>query len=326
MLVPAIEELPDGTLRTPLPTPFPVGPVNCYLLLGPTVTVVDPGMMWSDSTDQLEAFLAEAGLKPSDIDVVVVTHGHPDHFGAAGWLSENADAQVLCGRAEMAKLRGEFGSRHGSILGGSLGLPDSLRETFTAFYSSVRQITSPIEDHRLVAVDDLQSLELGGRSWTAHVTPGHAVGHLSLRDDSGDVLLSGDHLLGHITPNPVIEPDIELPDGRRRSLTEYLQSLERFNAMAPALVLPGHGAAFGDVPELVELTRVHHETRALEVLAILRSLGEATPFELSVAMFPHLEGFSHMLGVSEALGHLDLLEDDGKVIRIEGQPQRYRPA
>lgn len=326
MLVPAIEELPDGTLRTPLPTPFPVGPVNCYLLLGPTVTVVDPGMVWSDSTDQLEAFLAEAGLKPSDIDVVVVTHGHPDHFGAAGWLSENADAQVLCGRAEMAKLRGEFGSRHGSILGGSLGLPDSLRETFTAFYSSVRQITSPIEDHRLVAVDDLQSLELGGRSWTAHVTPGHAVGHLSLRDDSGDVLLSGDHLLGHITPNPVIEPDIELPDGRRRSLSEYLQSLERFTAMAPGLVLPGHGAAFGDVPVLVELTRAHHETRALEVLAILRSLGEATPFELSVAMFPHLEGFSHMLGVSEALGHLDLLEDDGKVVRIEGQPQRYRPA
>ena len=52
MLVPQIDELPDGTLRTKLPTPFPVGPVNCYLLFGSTVTVIDPGMVWRDSTNQ----------------------------------------------------------------------------------------------------------------------------------------------------------------------------------------------------------------------------------------------------------------------------------
>jgi glyoxylase-like metal-dependent hydrolase (beta-lactamase superfamily II) len=326
MLVPAIEELPGGTLRVRLPTPFPVGPVNCYLLLGPTVTVVDPGMTWSDSTDQLQAFLAEAGLTTSDVDTIVVTHGHPDHFGPAAWLSDLADAPVLCGRAEMPKLRGQFGMLRDTTLGPRLGIPDSLRDTFTSFYTGVRQFTSPIEDRRLVPVDDLEAIFLAGRPWTAHVTPGHAVGHLSLRDDAGDVLLSGDHLLGHITPNPVIEPDLDLPDGRRRSLTEYLDSLDRFATMAPGLVLPGHGAAFGDVPALVALTRTHHEQRATEVLAILKSLGEATPFELSTAMFPRLEGFSHMLGISEALGHLDLLEDDGQVIRIERQPLRYRAA
>jgi glyoxylase-like metal-dependent hydrolase (beta-lactamase superfamily II) len=326
MLVPQIDELPDGTLRTMLPTPFPVGPVNCYLLLGSTVTVIDPGMVWRDSTDQLTAFLAEAGLTPAGVDRVVVTHGHPDHFGAAGWLSDQADAPVLCGRAEIHKLLGQFGRLHHSELGGSLGIPDTLRDTFASFYTGVRRFTSVIDDRRLTPVDDLDTLSLGDRMWTAQVTPGHAVGHLSLRDDTGDVLMSGDHLLGNITPNPVIEPDLELPDGRRRSLTEYLASLDRFAAMAPKLVLPGHGPGFTDVTTLIELTRDHHDRRCIEVLDLVRTLGTPTPFDLSVAMFPQLEGFSHMLGVSEALGHLDLLEDAGQVDRISDHPIRYRAA
>jgi glyoxylase-like metal-dependent hydrolase (beta-lactamase superfamily II) len=326
MLVPQIDELPDGTLRTMLPTPFPVGPVNCYLLLGPTVTVIDPGMVWRDSTDQLTAFLAEAGLSPAGVDRVVVTHGHPDHFGAAGWLSDQADAPVLCGRAEIPKLLGQFGRLHHGELGGSLGIPDTLRDTFASFYTGVRQFTSAIADRRITPVDDLDTLHLGDRIWTAQVTPGHAVGHLSLRDDTGDVLLSGDHLLGNITPNPVIEPDLELPDGRRRSLTEYLASLDRFAAMAPKLVLPGHGPGFTDVTTLIELTRNHHDQRCIEVLDLVRILGTPTPFDLSVAMFPQLEGFSHMLGISEALGHLDLLEDAGQVDRISDHPIRYRAA
>jgi glyoxylase-like metal-dependent hydrolase (beta-lactamase superfamily II) len=326
MLVPQIDELPDGTLRAQLPTPFPVGPVNCYLLLGPTVTVVDPGMMWHDSTEQLTAFLAEAGLTPTGVDTIVVTHGHPDHFGAAGWLSDQADAPVLCGRAEIPKLLGQFGRLRTSTLTSALGIPEALRETFAGFYSGVLQLTSVIADRRLVPVDDLDTLELGGRDWTAQVTPGHAVGHLSLRCQTDDVLLSGDHLLGNITPNPVIEPDPELPDGRRRSLSEYLASLDRFAAMAPGLVLPGHGPAFSDVPALIELTRDHHDQRCVEVLDLVRTLGTPTPFDLSVAMFPELEGFSHMLGISEALGHLDLLEDAGEVDRISDEPIRYRAA
>lgn len=323
MLVPAVAELPGGILRVELPTPFPVGTVNCYVMLGPIVAVVDPGMMWRDSNSQVEAVLAEAGITKKDVDVVVVTHGHPDHFGAAGWLAEAADAPVVCGRAEAAKLSGHFGRLQGSELTRDLGIPEALRTDFTAFYDGVRPLTSEIAEHRLVPLDDYDKIELGDRAWTAHVTAGHAAGHLSLHDGGGDTLISGDHLLGHITPNPVLEPDIELPDGRRRSLSEYLESLDRFALMDPDLVLPGHGAAFTDVPALVALTREHHAARALDVLEIVRTLGQPTAFDVAVSMFPKLRGFSHMLGVSEALGHLDLLEDDARLTRSADQPIRY---
>jgi glyoxylase-like metal-dependent hydrolase (beta-lactamase superfamily II) len=322
-LAPLVEHVPGGILHVPLPTPFPVGPVNCYVLLDEPVTVVDPGMTWADSTAQLEAALAAAGRSLADIDQVLITHGHPDHFGAAGWLADRADASVICGRAEKPKLIAHT-DRAGMIdVVGRLGVPDSMHDTFRLFYEGVRDLTHPIAEDRLVLLDDGETLSAGGRDWQVHVTPGHSVGHVSLYDPETRVLLSGDHLLACITPNPVLEPDLDSPDGRRRSLVEYLASLDRFIRIDPLVVLPGHGPCFRDVPTLTESMRQHHDSRADEILEIVRRLGEVTPYDLSGELFPHIKDFAVMLGVSEVIGHLDILEDDGRLVRSPDTPHRY---
>src|SRR3546814_20060184 len=92
--------LPDGIVHVALPTPFPVGPVNCYVLLDDPVTVVDPGMMWADSTQLLEATLAAHGRTLAEVAQVLITHGHLDPFGAAGWLAGPPYPCVVCERAE----------------------------------------------------------------------------------------------------------------------------------------------------------------------------------------------------------------------------------
>ena len=79
-------------------------------------------------------------------------------------------------------------------------------------------------------------------------------------------------------------------------------------------------------PALPEARRHHHDSRADEILEIVRRLGEATPYELSGELFPHIRDFSIMLGVSEVVGHLDLLEDEGRLVRSETAPHRYAPA
>jgi glyoxylase-like metal-dependent hydrolase (beta-lactamase superfamily II) len=325
-LAPVVEHLPDRIAHVALPTPFPVGPVNCYVLLDEPVTVVDPGMLWADSTRLLEATLAANGRGIGDIDQVVITHGHPDHYGAAGWLADAADASVVCGRAEVSKITQAADRATMVDVVARLGIPATMRDTFRAFYDGVRQLSHPIDQRRLRLLDDGDTLRAGGRHWDVHVTPGHSVGHVSLYDPAQRVLLSGDHLLACITPNPVLEPDAATVEGRRRSLVEYLASLDRFVRIDPVLVLPGHGPRFHDVPALTEAMRHHHDSRADEILQAIRRLGEATPYELSGELFPHIKDFSVMLGVSEVVGHLDLLEDDGRLVRSDGHPDRYTAA
>src|SRR5690606_33626522 len=155
------------------------------------------------------------------------------------------------------------------------------------------------------------------------VTPGHAAGHLSLWEPEESRLLSGDHLLPAITPNPLVELDDQSDLLRRRSLVEYLDSLARFETLDPGAVLPGHGPAFTSVPMLVAATRAHHERRAGEILGHVAVLGEPTAYELSRVVFPHIEGFEILLSISEILGHVDLLVDEGDVVIDLGAPTRY---
>lgn len=325
-LAPLADALPADVLHVELPTPFPVGPVNCWLLPGRPVTLVDPGMVWADSAETVDQLLSEAGLRLADVERIVVTHGHPDHYGLAGRLARDSGATILCGREERPKLLSTGDrSRFQSLLE-RLGVPLEIRAQFPDTYAAMQPMIDTPDEAAVEAVDDGDQLRLGGRDVHAHVTPGHATGHLSVWDPSGGVLFSGDHLLPRITPNPVLEPHGEDGD-RRRSLVEYLASLDRFVALDPAIILPGHGPAFHDVGALVTTMRVHHDRRATQVLDLVRTLGEPTPFEVSQMMFSGLEGFAVMLGVSEAVGHLDLLVEDGTVVEhLDGELSRFRAA
>ncbi len=325
LLAPEIEQLPTGIVAVPLPTPFRVGTVNCWILPEHPVTVIDPGMVFEDSTDTLTMALHAAGVSPGEVEQIVVTHAHPDHYGAAGWLSEAAGVPVLAGRAEVPKLTGVRDFSAMAALIDVFGIPVDALAGAADHVASIGSHVDPIASERIVAVDDGATVEAGGRRFTAMVTPGHAPGHVSLWDADASSLFSGDHLLPSITPNPLVEPDASSPLGRRRSLVEYLGSLARFEALGPDAVLPGHGPAFGDLARLVRTTRAHHEDRAAEILGHITGLGAPSAYELSRVVFPHIEaGPAIMLAISEIVGHVDLLVDAGQVRVDDGPPTRYR--
>jgi glyoxylase-like metal-dependent hydrolase (beta-lactamase superfamily II) len=80
-----------------------------------------------------------------------------------------------------------------------------------------------------------------GRAWEVIHTPGHSPGHVCLWSAADRILLSGDHLLPAITSPVTFERGFE-----RDPMSSYLDSLRRVAALAPALVLPGHGDPFPD--------------------------------------------------------------------------------
>lgn len=316
-----LDAVPDGVRHAALPTPFAVGPVNCYLFSERPVTVVDPGMLFADSLELLEQLLASEGLRYEEVDQIVVTHGHPDHFGAAAWLAEIADAPIITGRNEVRKLclGNERVSAYAHVLA-QLGMPRESIDVFPTFMKLVAELVAPARPDMISVVEDGDVLVVGGRDFDVHVTPGHAATHVSLFD--GDVLLSGDHLLPRISPNPFLEiADGEVPD-RRRSLIEYLASLERFARLDPDCVLPGHGEPFCDVPTWAQRVRRHHERRGEEILALVQQSPGRTAFELTRVMFPRLDGFEIMLGLSEVVGHLDVLRESGEAM-VEGDAPEH---
>jgi len=112
---------------------------NAILLRGPRTMVVDPGL--SLQNQPLLGALAARGLSPADVDLVALTHAHPDHAAACAELDRQvalheleigsghwpAVAGVL-DRRRLVRLRGEHGGL-AALVGDTVG---PLREPFDA--------------------------------------------------------------------------------------------------------------------------------------------------------------------------------------------------
>ncbi len=322
-LPPLVRDLPAGVLRARLPTPFAVGAVNCYLLVDPPVTIVDPGVVTAASLERLGAVLADAGRSLDDIEQVVVTHAHPDHFGAAAWVARRSGAMILAGRAEVPALRGDRGDDLRPAMMTALGVPLELVEA-AGLAGRLGDLVEFADDVDVVPIDDGDVVHAGGRVLTAHVTAGHATGHLSLWCDDGRFLLSGDHLLARIVPLPSLEP-AGIGGGHRPSMGEYESSLARFVALDPSVVLPGHGEAFTDVDLLARRLCDHHADRSARVRTIVADLEHPTAFEVAQRLLWQADGSRLLRGVAEVVAHLDVLEDSGDVVaEAQGPVVRYR--
>ena len=97
--------MPDGVHLLAVPTPFQVGRVNAYLIEDSPLTLVDSGPNSAKAIDELEQALAARGHAIEDIELLVVTHQHMDHFGLASILARRSGAEVAA-LDVLASLRG----------------------------------------------------------------------------------------------------------------------------------------------------------------------------------------------------------------------------
>ncbi len=311
-----------GIHRLAIPTPFLVGRVNCYLIEDDPLTLLDTGPNSGKSLDELEQALARHRRTIEDLELIVVTHQHMDHLGLLEILARRSGAEVAALRALAPYLRDFAASateddafsqavmrRHGvpEDLATALG---SVGAAFRAFGSS-GTVTRELGDG--------DTLTLSGRRLLVLHRPGHSPSDTVFWDEERQILLGGDHLLAHISSNPLVSRplDGDASSPRPSALLDYIDSMRATRELPARLVLPGHGDPISDHVEVIDERLRMHDRRARKVLGIVAEKGPLSAYEIAVQMWGNVAVTQAYLTLSEVLGHLDLLATRGLVAEVE---------
>ena len=301
-----------------LPTPFEVGPINVYLFEGPELTLVDTGARTRRTMETLREGLSAHGYAVSDLRQIIVTHAHADHFGLAAQIVAESGARVLTHRRNeywLTDFANEWVRRHDfyAAVFEESGLSPELREAVRAATDVTARFADSVPVARLLDEGDV--LTLDGAPWRVLFLPGHAGGLICLYQPDRRLLLSSDHLLKHITSNPLLEPPARGETVRRRSLVEYLASLRRVAELDVALALPAHGDLISDHRALILERFGFHRERQERILGLLGN-GGRTAYEIALGLWPDLSPLNIFLALSEVIGHMDVLEDERRIALV----------
>jgi glyoxylase-like metal-dependent hydrolase (beta-lactamase superfamily II) len=306
--------------RVPLPTPFQVGPVNAYLA---GHTVVDPGPDSEEAWETLEAALAERGLAPADVEQVLVTHPHPDHFGLASRLRE-AGASVVASRAAVPILqdfpgRLDYERDFFRDFFVRCGMADSTAATVTDLPQAFVHYAPSVEVDRAVAAGDTVTVD--GHTLAVDDLVGHATGEIlfAFDVDGERQALVGDNVLADISPNPFLQPPPESGGERPRVLPAYNDSLATLREAGFDRFLTGHREPVGNPAGRIDAILDEHAERTERVADLVAE--PKTPVEVMAALFGDLPATEQYMGMSEAVGHLDVLDaaDRATVREVDGE-------
>ena len=323
---PRTERVLPGIWRLRLPLPWPGVPHgNAWAVeRDGGIVMFDTGMGGKGRLRQLDLALTQAGFGVEDVQLVVCTHSHTDHYGLAGSIVEAAGCELW------------MHPRWGHVR----PLADDPKAALEARIEVARQSGVPpksLERYREAREEDEETgidilkepdrdlvpgveVETDLGTWEVHETPGHAPSHVVLHQPERKLLISGDHLLGRTvlffdhghSPDPV---------------GEFLSSLEVAEGLDVDLVLPGHGRTFRDPEAKIAESRRQVSELMVKVRAALASGEEKTAFEIVAEIIgPEMVKTPASAWVLQiVLSCLDHLAIAGEVETVEGtDPQRWR--
>jgi glyoxylase-like metal-dependent hydrolase (beta-lactamase superfamily II) len=320
------ERVLPGVWRLRLPLPWPGVPHgNAWAVAADGgIVLFDTGYADEEGTRRLEFALAQVGFKLADVRLLVCTHAHSDHYGLAGPIIDAAGCELWMHPA-WGHVRGMADDPEGALdrrieVARQSGVPAAALELYEkarrGASTGIARTVAP--DRELVRGVEVET-DLG--RWQVHETPGHAPSHVVLHQPDSGLLISGDHVLGRVSPffDYGHTPD---PVG------EFMGSLDLVEALDTSLCLAGHGRPFRDVPAKARANRELIEAHLESVRGAFAS-GPRTAFEIigDIVGPENVTPATAAWGLQMALAYLDHLVAAGELAEVEGvdgeDPKRW---
>lgn len=313
----ALNRIADDIYQLQVPLPFALNIVNCYLLRGSQGwTIVDCGIntpagreIWQDAFTALK-------MRPRDIEKIVLTHVHPDHFGLSGWLQALALADgravnVYTSPREDQQAtwvwRAETINFERWLL--KNGMPPAMARDVDHSMGDTHTMTLP-HPAQMLHIEPNTMVTLGDRQFRTIHAPGHSDGQMLFYDADDRLILSGDHVLMKITPNIGLWEHTD-----PNPLGAFLQSLTQLQTLDVRLALSGHKKLVEDWAGRIGELIGHHHERLDHTREALAS-GANTPYDVTMHIFKPERFTAHewRFAIAESLAHLDYLQTSGEVV------------
>jgi glyoxylase-like metal-dependent hydrolase (beta-lactamase superfamily II) len=308
-----------GIHRLAIPTPFAVGRVNVYVIDDEPLTLVDAGPNSGTSFDELQRGIADLGHLLEDIGLVVLTHQHIDHLGLVSLVAARSGAEVAAIDAavpfvESYSLEAQADDDFARDVMFRNGIPEDVVTALQSVSQAFRAWGA--RAHVTRVLHDGEEMGLRDRSLRVHHRPGHSPSDTIFHDRERRILIAGDHLLKHISSNPLITRSLDGSGERPQALVTYLDSLGKTREMDVDLVLPGHGEPITDHRRLIDERFALHRRRADKIHGLIAERPRSA-YEIARALWGNIAVTQAYLTLSEVLGHVDLLLNAGRVREVE---------
>lgn len=178
---------------------------NTYVIKDELTVLIDPGL--ENYLEQQLKEMQDDGIDPKDIDVIAITHLHPDHCGATAALKEISGAKVALHPLQVDYL-------------------DIMAEESRKFLG--------VDMAKKFSADLVleERLSLGSTELEILHTPGHSPGSICFYSEDKKILICGDL---------VFEQGVGRTDLPFGDTEELRNSIEAVSALDTELLLPGHG-------------------------------------------------------------------------------------
>ncbi|MEM7110888.1 MAG: MBL fold metallo-hydrolase [Chloroflexota bacterium] len=303
--------------QIPLPIPFPVGPINSYLILEPEPTLIDTGMNSDESWKTLETGMAAHGLKISDLTKVIITHPHVDHMGMARRIVEHSGAMVygsevardwIVNTREMWRLRADYYEQHFLPY---TALPNEIFEGMMGGMRQSAKTADFVPANRFTSFPDEGAIEIGSHTWDVLYMPGHTDYQVCFYQPQTKQFISADMLLLK-APTPIVERPLAPNTPRTPGLPKLLESFDIVDQLDIETVYPGHGPVFGDHRAVIEKQLRRIEMRKNECAQLIQD-GCRTVNDILGQMYREVPPRYRFPALGMVVGYLDLLKAEDRV-------------